>query len=148
MAQFTTANLTNERVLVKGTDQFGTEGQTVLDASEWNEVKAHQSQAHAVEGFDAAVEEFFAPLMKAIDEVASTQQKKIDPITYVVIHEGTEAQQGRDEVAVKLGTDSIVLRLIELGDYDRLVWVDSQLEVLEVMDFDGTDVPAEDDPFA
>lgn len=136
MAQFTTTNLTGERVLVRGTDQFGTEGQTIVDASQWNMVKAKSSHMEAHENFNAAVEEFFAPLMEAADLLNSSAQPKVDPISYVVLQEGAEAQQGQDEIAVKLDVDSIVLRLLEHGDYDRLVWVNDQLEVLEVMDFD------------
>ncbi len=136
MAQFTTTNLTGERVLVRGTDQFGTEGQTVVFASQWNDVKARSSHMEAHESFEAAVEEFFAPIMEAADLLNSSAQPKVDPISYVVLQEGTEAEQGRDEIAVKLTVDSIVLRLLEQGDYDRLVWVNDQLEVLEVMDFD------------
>ena len=136
MAQFTTTNLTGERVLVRGTDQFGTEGQTIVDAEQWNDVKARSSHMEAHENFEAAVEEFFAPIMEAADLLNSSAQPKVDPISYVVLQEGTEAEQGRDEIAVKLTVDSIVLRLLEQGDYDRLVWVNDQLEVLEVMDFD------------
>lgn len=136
MAQFTTTNLTGERVLVRGTDQFGTEGQAVVFASQWNDVKARSSHMEAHESFEAAVEEFFAPIMEAADLLNSSAQPKVDPISYVVLQEGTEAEQGRDEIAVKLTVDSIVLRLLEQGDYDRLVWVNDQLEVLEVMDFD------------
>ena len=136
MAQFTTTNLTGERVLVRGTDQFGTEGQTIVHAEQWNDIKARSSHLEAHENFDAAVEEFFAPLMEAADLLNSSAQPKVDPISYVVLQEGTEAQQGQDEIAVKLSVDSIVLRLLEQGDYGRLVWVNDQLEVLEVMDFD------------
>lgn len=140
MAQFTTLNLTNERVLVKGADQFGTNGEVVLDASEWNDVKRRLAHGEAHEDFEAAVEEFFAPLMEAVDKLtASDAQPKADPMSYVTLHEGTEARQGRDEVTIKLGTDSIVLRIIERGDFDRLVWVNDRLEVLEVIE--GTDVP-------
>lgn len=139
MAQFTTTNLTNERVLVRGTDQFGTEGQTIVSASQWNDVQARSSHLEAHENFDAAVEQFFAPLMEAADLLNTSAQPKVDPISYVVLQEGTEAEQGRDEIAVKLNVDSIVLRLLELGDYERLVWVNDQLEVLEVMDFDDDD---------
>lgn len=130
---FTTLKLTGERVLVKGTDSAGTEGNTVLDASEWNEVTAHRSHADASENFDAEVEKFFAPIMKAAEKFAEAGTKEIDPISYVTIHEGTDSVQGRDAVTIKLSHDSIVLRLLEQGDHDRLVWVNDTLEVLEVL---------------
>jgi hypothetical protein len=153
---FSTLNLTGERVLVKGTDSQGTEGSVVLDSSEWSEVKRHESFASAEQSFDATVEKFFAPLMAAADKFESAMAKpKLDPISYVTIHEGTEAVDGRDEVTIKLSPDSIVLRIIESGDTDRLVWVNERLEVLEVLDYeeptyDGgtpkdTDLPADVD---
>lgn len=132
---FTTLNLTGERVLVKGTDSQGTEGSVVIDAAEWNEVKRHAAVGQAQENFDATVEEFFAPLMAAAERFSGSFEKpKLDPMSYVTLHEGTEAVQGRDEVTIKLGHDSIVLRIIEAGETDRLVWVGDNLEVLEVLD--------------
>lgn len=133
--QFTTSNLTGERVLVQGTDKFGASGSVVLDATEWNEVKRHVDFTSAAEAFDAKVEEFFAPLTVAAEQLESSMAKpKLDPISYVTIHEGTEAVEGRDEVTIKLGPDSVVLRILEQQDYDRLVWVADRLEVLEVLE--------------
>lgn len=131
---FTTLNLTGERVLVKGTDTQGTEGSVVLDATEWNQVKRQQAHASAHEDFDATVEEFFAPLLAAAEKFEDSKaQPELDPIAYVVVHEGTPAVQGQDEVRLRLSGDSIVLRLLESGDTDRLVWVHEQLEVLETL---------------
>lgn len=130
---FTTMNLTNERVLVRGTDVTGREGEAVLDSAEWNHVKQHRQVAEAGKEFDATVEQFFAPLMEAAEKFETAQVKAEDPIAKFVIHEGTAAVRGQDEVAIRLSHDSIVLRLIEKGDTDRLVWVGDSLEVLEVL---------------
>lgn len=136
---FTTLNLTNERVLVKGTDSMGTENQTVLDSSEWTEVKNHSHFADATDAFNSEVEEFFKPLMVAAEKLEELgKAKPADPISYVTIHEGTEANAGSDEVTIRLSHDSIVLRLLESGDTDRLVWVGDSLEVLEVLDLPAT----------
>lgn len=146
MTEFTTIPLTGERVLVKGTDQFGTTDETVLSSEEWSEVKRHMLLDEAAENFDAKVEEFFAPLLAAADQLENTSAvPKPDPISYVVIHEGTEAVEGRDEVAIKLNPDSVVLRLLEQGDFERLVWVNGGLEVLEVLDFPAEPV-TDDEP--
>lgn len=131
MGSFTTLNLTGNRVLVKGTDDQGTTGETVLFAEEWNRVKAHRAHLQAEAEFENTVEEFFSPIMEAVEKFSTAGElEDVDPISYVVLHEGTEAVQGRDEHGIKLGRDSIVLRLLESGDTSRLVWVGGQLEVL------------------
>lgn len=134
MAQFTLQNLTNDRVLVKGTDASGTTGTTVLFATEWRSIKAHKDYQSATADFEAKVEEFFAPLTEAAEKLNAAHAPKVDPITYVVLEEGVEATAGAERTVLKLGRDSVVLRLIEAGDFDRLVWVDDSLEVLEVLD--------------
>ena len=145
MTSFDMLNLSGERVLVKGTDQFGTTGQTVLDATEWNNVKAQLNHRDAHAEFDEAVEEFFAPLLAAADKLNAPATTDTD--SYVVLVEGTEAQAGNDEVRIKLSKDSIVLRLLERGDTDRLIWVNDTIEVLEVLDFGTSEVAvANDEP--
>lgn len=130
---FTTANLTGERVLVKGTDVFGTEGSTVLDGSEWAQVKRHSAFHSAQETFDSAVESFFEPLLEAANKLEDALALPApDPITYVVLNEGVEGTDGQEREVIKLGPDSVVLRLIEAGDTDRLVWVMDRLEVMTV----------------
>ena len=133
-SNFTTLNLSGERVLIKGTDSQGTDGQTVVFATEWNEVKRRTQHSEAHEDFDRAVEEFFAPLTQAAEalDLAFNQQSR-DPISFVVLDEGEAASPGRTEVVIKLSHDSVVLRLLESGDTDRLVWVGDTLEVLEVL---------------
>lgn len=135
MASFTTLNLSNERVLVKGTDSFGTEGQTVLSATEWFEIKRHQGYTVAAQTFDNEVEAFFAPLLEAAEKAeAARAMPAPDPVSFIVLHEGTEGVEAKADTVVYLGRDSIVLRLIESGDTDRLIWVDGELEVLEILD--------------
>lgn len=131
---FTTMNLTGERVLVRGTDLTGKDGETVLDSSQWNEVNRHRNVAEAGKDFDAEVDNFFAPLLRAAEKFETAREgRDEDPIAKFVLHEGTPSVQGREEIAVHLNKDSIVLRLIERGDTDRLVWVGDSLEVLEVL---------------
>lgn len=130
MANFTSVKLTDERVLVRGTDVMGHEGETVLNSAQWNEVIAHTEHSLAVEDFDRAVEEFFAPLTAAAEKVSKQMTKPTDPLSYVVLHEGTEGVEGTDDVLVKLNKDSMILRLLESNDFDRLVWVGKELEIL------------------
>ena len=66
---FKTTKLAGSRVLVQGSEP---EQRTVLDSSEWNEVKRHIAGRLATEDFDAAVEKFFAPLTEAADQFNDT----------------------------------------------------------------------------
>jgi hypothetical protein len=137
---FTTIPLTGERTLVKGQDQFGVEGEVVLDSAEWNHVQAQVAVLEAHETFDSAVEAFFAPLMEAQAQLeASHSRPEIDPVSYIVLDEGEEGTPARQRHVHKLGRDAIVLRILEDGDHDRLVWVAGQLEVLATIP--GTDTP-------
>jgi len=130
---FDTTRLVGSRVMVVGTDTFGTKGQTVLDSTQWDEVKGNTAYDQALEAFDAAVADFFAPIIEAADAAtAATISKPQDPSSYVVLSEAVEGVAGKPAQLVHLNNDSIVLRLIESGDEDRLVWVDGGLEVLEL----------------
>lgn len=128
---FTTRNLTGGRVLVKGTDIDGTTNKTVLDGRQWEELNARDDVSKAEAAFAAVVEEFFKPLTDAAEAAAKALETPGDSIGYVVIDEGTEATAGRPRRVVELTHDSIVLRLIDQGDTDRLLWVGDNLEVIE-----------------
>jgi len=128
---FTTIKLMNERVLVQGTDVFGGSGKTTLDASQWNELALRKDVSKAQEAFDQAVEEFYKPIMEAAEAAAKVVEKPEDSTSFIVIEEGTEGVAHQPKQIVKLTRDSIILRLIEQGNTDRLVWVDDELEILE-----------------
>lgn len=126
---FNTTPLVGERVLVKGTDIAGTSGSTVLDGSQWAELNAHKALNKATEAYDDAVEEFFAPLVEAAEQMKQAIAKPTDSIGFVVLDEGTEGETFRPRQVVELTRDSVILRIIESGDTTRLVWVDGDLEV-------------------
>ena len=134
MGSFTKINLTGERVLVRGQDSTGRDGETVLDGSEWAEVNRRLSLKTATVQFDEAVEQFFAPLMEAVEKLEAAGIKQdTDPMSYVVLEEGNEGEASTERVVHHLSKDSIVLRLLENGGDDRLVWVGDTLEILEVL---------------
>jgi predicted transcriptional regulator len=140
---FTITKLAGDRALVKGRDTLGTHGQQILDAAEWNELNAHNKHKSAHEAFDAAVEEFFAPLNDAIAEIKTSVKPKQDPLFFVTVQEKSEAVAGTDEVLVRLSHDSAVLRLVEQDpDTARLIWVNDNLEILEQEDITSTQVQA------
>jgi len=130
---FTTSRMLNSKVLVKGTDLAGTTGSTVVDSSQWDEIKDRQEFSQATDVFEKAVNDFYAPLVAAAENVKALQNKPTDPIGFVVFEEATEGKAAKPGDLVKLNSDSIILRLVESGDTDRLVWLDeSTLGVLEV----------------
>ena len=84
-----------------------------------------------IDGFGAdARKEFFAPLVEAAEKAQKTVEVPTDAIAYVTLEEATEGTPATPGQVVKLNHDSIVLRILESGDTDRLVWVDGGLEVL------------------
>lgn len=131
MTNFTTIKLVGQRMLVKGTDKFGTNGEAVLSTEQWDELTTNQQYNRASDAFEAAVERFFEPLTSAAEKLSVSLDKPSDPVSYVVLEEPTEGVEARSGHLVRLNEDSIVLRLIEDNDTDRLVWVDGDLEVLD-----------------
>lgn len=130
MARFTITRLVGARAMIKGTDVFDVEGQIIVDTTQWDEVNANTAYDQATEAFESAVEEFFAPLTKAAEAMHQQLERPKDSVGYVVLSEAVEGVAAKPAHIVKLGHDSVVLRLVEAGDFDRLVWVNGELEVL------------------
>jgi hypothetical protein len=124
---FTVQNMLGNQALVTGVDTLGNEGKTVVDTTEWDKLKATMGFDASTEAFDAKVKDFFAPLIEASEEfeAAQKQQAAPDPLSFVVMNEGVEAVSGQPTELIELTRDSIILRAIEEGATDRLVWVDS-----------------------
>ena len=129
-SQFTTTNLVRNRVLVEGTDKFGTIGKIVLDGSLYVDLKGDSAHNVALEAFENAVKEFYLPLTEAAELLQEAHAGKDDIFTEV-IQDAVEPTLGQREVRVVLTPDTVILRLIEAGDTDRLVWVGDQLEITE-----------------
>lgn len=145
MTHFTTTRLSGNRVLVRGTDVTGATGEQVLASSQWDgvHVSTELSEAHAA--FDETVREFFAPLTEAADALNEAHSVDVDPNTYIVLEEpeeGTAASAGK---VVELSYDSQILRILESGDHDRLIWVQQKLEILAPdTEVDATPAPADE----
>lgn len=124
---FTIQHMLGSTALVSGTDHLGNEGKTIVNTTQWDELKSRKNFSSAVEDFDAAVEEFFAPLVQAAEkaEQAIARPEK-DPTEYIVLTEAVEGSASKPADIVPLSQDSIILRLIEEGGTDRLVWVDER----------------------
>ena len=139
-AQFKTTRLANHRVLVDGTDAFGFTGRTVLDSAQWDGIQATVNQTTAEDQFNKAVEEFYAPLIEKIDAIVAADEKSIVDDAYtLVVGETVEAVDAVAPAVYRLSQDSAILRLIEEGKADRLVWVNDKLEIIAEED----ETPAE-----
>src|SRR5690606_16121312 len=62
---------------------------------------------------------------------AKVREEIKDPLTYDVIQEAVPGVQGQGELRRVLSHDTYLLRLIDAGQEDRLIWVNDELEVLE-----------------
>ena len=127
---FNTQALAGQRVLVTGDVA---EQRTILDAAEWNEVKHLLAHTVADEVFNAAVEEFFAPLVEVAEAAAQELQAtlpKPDEAFTIVIDEGAAGTEAVEPVVINLGRDAAILRMIEEGQTDRLIWVGDTIEIL------------------
>ena len=130
-AQFKTIRLANHRVLVDGTDAFGNSGRTVLYSTQWDGIKAELTKSTVEDQFNAAVEEFYAPLLEKIDAIVADAQKSVVDDAYVLtVGETVDAVEAVAPTVYRLSQDSAILRLLEEGRTDRLVWVNDQLEII------------------
>ena len=106
--------------LVKGTDSAGNKGSTILTSERWDMVKHLRAHAVAEEVFDAAVEEFFAPLTAAVDEASALLAKPTNQWGSVTLGEQVE---GHEAQVIELDEDGIILRILEEGNQNLLLWV-------------------------
>lgn len=131
---FTKLNLSGQRVLIKGTDSQGTTGQTIVSSEEWTEVLRHTGTSQAQKDFDASVEKFFAPITDAAEALTLQFNDRVrDPLSFVSLQEGVAPTAGQEEAVIRLSHDSMVLRALDEGHDDRLIWVGDTLEILEVL---------------
>lgn len=128
-AHFTTTALANSRVLVEGTDVRGTSGQQVVRSDQWDAINHRTAHDKAVRDFDQEVEKFFAPLTEAMDQLAQVHKTSTDPLLYIVESEGSPGIEASEERLVHLDRDTVILRAIETGHSDRLIWVNEMLEL-------------------
>lgn len=131
VANFTTVNLADNRVLVSGTDKFGSTNKIVVDGTEWNELNAKFDHEDAVAAYDQAVTDFLAPLTEAADEMTKSRIKQQDPAQFLVVQEHVCATEGQEGVIIKLAKGTVILRLLLEGAFDRLIWVGDSLEITE-----------------
>ena len=129
MSHFTTTALANEDFLVAGTDVRGKLGECIVYGGQWLEIKRALGTDTAKEQLDAAIEEFFKPLVEAADAFAAAKAPVVDALSVVVLNEGTTGEPAREREVVHLTRASQILRAIEEGAADRLLWVGDELVI-------------------
>lgn len=127
-SQFTTTNLVGNRVLVNGTDVNGIVDKIVLDGTQFVELKGNSAHELAHNAFNEAVKEFYLPLTEAADALQAAHEG-VDDIFTEVIAEAVEPTFGQARRTVTLTPDTVILRRIEAGDTDGLIWVGGKLEI-------------------
>ena len=129
MSNFTTTLLANEHFLVEGTDVRGNYAGCIVDGSEWLAIKRALGTDTAKEQLDAAIEEFFKPLVEAAEAFTEAKAPVVDALSVIVLNEGTAGEPAREREVVHLGRDAQILRAIEEGTTDRLLWVNDVLMI-------------------
>ena len=123
---FNVVELAGHRALVTGDGNQ----QCILDTTERDELRLLIENREVDQMFDEAVDDFFEPLTRAAElhdlrhELLAQQFNQADdPAFSLVLKEAVEGVEGVEEERVVLSHDSVVLRLIDSGQTDRLVWV-------------------------
>lgn len=130
VSDFTQTKLAGTQVLVEGTDNRGFWGQQVLDSTQWEGIKARDVHSEALAKVDEAIATLIAPVTAAIEAATeATKPAELDPLFYVVESEETEHVAGSPRLLSKLNPDSVILRALEEGLGDRLIWVNDKLTV-------------------
>lgn len=133
---FNITRLAGSRAIVEGTDTRGTSGSEVISTEEFDAWVGATTVNESHRVFDEAVEQFFAPLTEAAEALdeAHRQGPKLDPLTHIVEQEAEAYQPetpGQVRVVRELGRSAVILRAIDEGADNRLIWVNGSLEILE-----------------
>lgn len=124
---FTVTYLAGDRALVQEDTH-----QIILDAEEYLAMKLRQEKTGLIAQYDQSVADFFKPLTDVADKIKSVeeQENRIDPDFHFVLAEGTEGEEPVRREVYRLEKDTVILRLIEEGRTERLIWIGDQLEIL------------------
>lgn len=126
---FNITKLAGHKLLVTGDANQA----AVLDTTEWDGVAAIIAEHNAQHTYDEKVEEFFAPLQAAADELEKITLGTAlqDPAFVVTLHDGVEGVESKDAVQMHLSNEATIVRLLLAGDFSRLIWVgDKEIAIL------------------
>ena len=124
---FTVTYLAGDRALVQEDTH-----QIILDAEEYLAMKLRQEKTGLIAQYDQSVADFFKPLTDVADKIKSVEERenRIDPDFHFVLAEGSEGEEPVRREVYRLEKDTVILRLIEEGRTERLIWIGDQLEIL------------------
>ena len=127
---FNVTELAGHRALVTG----DANQQCILDTTERDELRFILENREVDQMFDEDIADFFEPLTQAAElhdlrhkALAKQFEQVDDPAFTFVMKEAVEGVEAVEEERVVLSHDSVVLRLIDSGRTDRLVWVGNDL---------------------
>ena len=126
---FNITKLAGHKLLVTGDANQA----AVLDTTEWDGVATLVAEHDAQHTYDTKVEEFFAPLQAAADELEKITLGTAlqDPAFVVTLHAEVEGVESKDAVQMHLSTEATIVRLLLAGDFSRLIWVgDKEIAIL------------------
>ena len=126
---FNITKLAGQKLLVTGDANQA----VVLDTAEWDGVAAFIAEHDAQHTYDTKVEEFFAPLVAAADELEKITLGTAlqDPAFVVTLHDEVEGVESKDAVQMHLSDEAAIVRLLLAGDFSRLIWVsNSEIAIL------------------
>lgn len=126
---FNVKYLASNRALITGEDEAGDKRRIILDTTQWDQITAEAQHIEAHDKYDAAVAAFFKPLTDAADALYKPAIK--DPAFYLVLQEPEAPSSGTPGVLVELTLDTAILKMIDSGNTDRLLWVGDTIEVLQ-----------------
>jgi hypothetical protein len=121
---FSVTPLVSGGYLVEGTDSKGVDGTTVLHSASWDYVQHARAHVTADAEFEASVDKFFKPLIKAADAHAALLAGPINEWGTVTLGEEVEGKSARN---VELDEQGIVLRILDETDGSSLRWVGGDL---------------------
>lgn len=120
---FTITELSNDRFLVTGEDALGAEGRTVLNPRDWLDYQQRNEEKNLKAKFDEKVEEFYSPLVTALETLREANKLDFDPLRFVTVQEEVAGQTAKQEQILELSNDSAVYRALTEGQEARVIWV-------------------------
>ena len=134
MSTFNLQYLANNRALVSGVDDAGASHQLILSTVQYLALDMKEMTDEATKDYNEMVAEFYAPITEAAKLLEDFQKDAaanlIDPDLYLVVQEEVEGVEAKQQQLLRLDHGTVIIRLIEQGDTDRLIWVGDSIELL------------------
>jgi len=131
-SSFTLTKFTGNVVQIAGTDVTGAEGSIILHADEYVRLNQKLASIKAEDVFDDAIEAHFKDITDAAEALkAARENPETNSEFDITIKEGVEGVESVSAVRIRPSLETIIIRLVEAGDTDRLRWVNEALLITE-----------------